>query len=607
MTDIAELGLAIRSDGVVVAKNRLKDMTTQASLAERVTASLIRRVGALVGAYASWRIVEATVSKFVSSTIEAERKQRQLETVVKSTGMAAGYTAGQLDEMAKAFQNVTSYGDETIKTAQALLLTFTRIGRDVFPEALEAVMNVSTAMGTDLSSAALQVGKALNDPTLGLSALSRMGIQFTQVQKDLVKGFLENNDLASAQAVILKELERQFGNSARAARGTLGGAFDALKEAWGDLFELNGPQAETMRQIIETIVDKLKDPGFVSAVQNFGIALFNAINAVLPGVQKIMEMFVYVDGKFRGVPLPSDTHDYGKLAGPDSPMFKELTNQLGDGSYNIGPLKLYGSENIPDFGLPGGSSSGGQYDFDMSSIFNDALPGSVAAMRDAQNAPAPAAPPGVPTITDELIEAQKMAAEELKKVYAGMMDDVAPLLAEANDPFKELQSNVDKLSALLNAGEISWEQYGDAVQRANLLAASSTLGSIGQITGILSQAFEDNKLLAAANAAVNTAEGITKALAQGGMFAWPTAIAIGVAGAAQIAGILSASPGSASVNMPSGGGQQAAGPQQGAAINLTITGDGVVSTQSFMSQLTEQIDAGHYGDFIKVIDGKVNN
>ncbi len=200
-----------------------------------------------------------------------------------------------------------------------------------------------------------------------------------------------------------------------------------------------------------------------------------------------------------------------------------------------------------------------------------------------------------------LKEAEK-AAQQLAETYRKMMDDVAPLLQAANDPLVELQSNMDKLGALLNAGQISWEQYGEAVNRANLLAASSVLGSVGQITGILSGMFEDNKLLAAANAAVNTAEGVTKALAQGGMFAWPTAIAIGAAGAAQIATIMSAKPGSSRVaSVGSGAAPAAPVAQQGSSINLTIRGSGMMNVDEFAEQLTKGIADGGHQSLINVI------
>ena len=136
-----------------------------------------------------------------------ELAETKLDATLKATGFAAGLTAEQLKTMASELQNVTTFGDETIISAQSMLLTFKDIGEDVFPRALESILDVSSAMGTDLQSSTIQIGKALNDPISGLAALSRVGIQFTEDQKDLIKGFVESGDKAQAQAVILKELK----------------------------------------------------------------------------------------------------------------------------------------------------------------------------------------------------------------------------------------------------------------------------------------------------------------------------------------------------------------------------------------------------------------
>src|SRR5690606_10634842 len=98
--------------------------------------------------------------------------------------------------------------------------------------------------------------------------------------------------------------------------------------------------------------------------------------------------------------------------------------------------------------------------------------------------------------------------------FKQMLQEMGPLLEAQRDPLQQLQYEMDTLGALLNAGKISWEQYGEAASRAQLLAASSTLGSVGQISGALTQLFKDNKAFAIANAVINTAEGVTKALAQ---------------------------------------------------------------------------------------------
>jgi len=107
-------------------------------------------------------------------------------------------------------------------------------------------------MGTDLKSAAIQLGKALNDPIANLSALSRSGIQFSKSQKAMVKELVESNKMVEAQKIILAELDTQFGGSARAARDTMGGALSALGNKFGDLFEASGKTSKAIADVINT-------------------------------------------------------------------------------------------------------------------------------------------------------------------------------------------------------------------------------------------------------------------------------------------------------------------------------------------------------------------
>jgi hypothetical protein len=195
-----------------------------------------------------------------------ELAETKLDATLKATGFAAGLTAEQLKTMASELQNVTTFGDETIISAQSMLLTFKDIGEDVFPRALESILDVSSAMGTDLQSSTIQIGKALNDPIAGLAALSRVGIQFTEDQKDLIKGFVESGDKAQAQAVILKELESQFGGVAKAAALTSDGISKQLNNSYGDLLETIGsviseamtPYRQNLQQEIDKVNDSIK-------------------------------------------------------------------------------------------------------------------------------------------------------------------------------------------------------------------------------------------------------------------------------------------------------------------------------------------------------------
>ena len=233
--------------GVKGAKKAGKDLKGVDKSMKRMrltTTGLQRAVGVLrnkllLFTFATAGIIAVT-RKVVAAFIEQETAVRKLETVLRSTGGVAGITSRQLQSLAAELQSVTIFGDETIITAQSLLLTFTQIGSDVFPQALEAILNVSTAMGTDLQSSVLQLGKALNDPILGVAALTRVGIQLTETQKEQIKIFAEQGKTAEAQKIILGELETQFGGLARAMVDTTEGAIKQMTMAFGDMTEVIG-------------------------------------------------------------------------------------------------------------------------------------------------------------------------------------------------------------------------------------------------------------------------------------------------------------------------------------------------------------------------------
>jgi hypothetical protein len=186
-------------------------------------------------AYLAFKKFTDFVKGSIRAYAEYEEQLVKLNTVVRSTGGAAGFTTPQLAKMADEMQNLTTFSNGAVMEAQGVLLTFTQIGHDVFPEALKAATNMSTLFGGDLQQSTIQLGKALNDPVKGIGALSKVGVSFTEVQKEMIRGFIEQNDLASAQAVILKELNVEFGGQAEAVRGTLKGAWGALKNNFSDI------------------------------------------------------------------------------------------------------------------------------------------------------------------------------------------------------------------------------------------------------------------------------------------------------------------------------------------------------------------------------------
>lgn len=245
--------------------------------------------------------VVKTINQFVSATVEADRVQAQLGAALKSTGNVAGQTIGGLNAHAKALMQLSTFDDEAIGGAQALLLTFTKIGGPIFDQATGAIIDVATAMGTDLRTATIQVGKALNDPVKGVTALAKAGIQFTESQKATIKSLVDTGHTVEAQRIILKELETQFGGSAKAARDTLGGALAGLRNAFGDLFELSSAASAPLRQAIEGLIVAITDPAFVTFAQTMGTLIFQALQAVVGAIIAVTDAVVFLSPYFNEI------------------------------------------------------------------------------------------------------------------------------------------------------------------------------------------------------------------------------------------------------------------------------------------------------------------
>jgi hypothetical protein len=128
-----------------------------------------------------------------------------------------------------------------------------------FDKAQVAILNLSTRLGTDLTSASVQVGKALNDPIKGVKALGRAGVQFTAEQKAQIEALQESGDVAGAQTIILQELETQFGGAAEAAANVdpytqLANEVGNLSEDFGAIInDALKPFVGFVRQVVDSI------------------------------------------------------------------------------------------------------------------------------------------------------------------------------------------------------------------------------------------------------------------------------------------------------------------------------------------------------------------
>jgi hypothetical protein len=227
----------------------------------------------------------------IQEAADAQKIQAQLEAVLKSTGGAAGVTSEQVNELATSLSEVTAFEDDVIVSGQNMLLTFTNIGRDVFPQATETILDMSTALGQDLQSSAVQLGKALNDPIAGVSALSRVGVTFTEEQKEQIKTLVESGDVMGAQTLILQELQKEFGGSAKAAGETFAGQLSILQNKLGNIRESIGEKLlPVLLDLATTFSEHLSKPETQAFIQELADNIANLAKQAVSQLPAFIEL-----------------------------------------------------------------------------------------------------------------------------------------------------------------------------------------------------------------------------------------------------------------------------------------------------------------------------
>lgn len=290
-------GLASGAIGGAIVRLTLDDTGFKSGLASAETqtktagATTSKFAGLATAAYAAAGVAAV---KFAADSIkafsESQQVMAQTAAVIESTGGAAGFSADAIHGLAAALQDSTTFSDEQIQSAENLLLTFTNIGHETFPDATQAVLDMSQALGQDLKTSSIQLGKALNDPIAGLTSLSRVGVKFTQETKDQITTLVEQGKTLEAQKIILAELNNEFGGSAAAAAGTFEGKMAQLSNTFNDFQEVVGgklvPVLTSMLDRLNTLAEML--PVIVPWIERF-------VGAVEEGIPVLNAYFTAID------------------------------------------------------------------------------------------------------------------------------------------------------------------------------------------------------------------------------------------------------------------------------------------------------------------------
>ena len=238
----------------------------------------------------------------VKAATEAQKATARLDAIATSMGVmdqTLGGSTQRLQDFATEMSMAVGVEDEAIMASQSLLLTFSNLASSageaggMFDRATKAAFDLSAAGFGPAASSSKALGKALQDPIKGMTALGRSGVTFTAAEKEQVKAMLAVNDMAGAQNLIMSAVETQVGGTAAAVVTDA----EKMKVAFGELQETLGmalvPVVQEMSRTLTPILQSLQEPlkAIAGVVSGALTAAFNAFSPLIPVMANAMATF----------------------------------------------------------------------------------------------------------------------------------------------------------------------------------------------------------------------------------------------------------------------------------------------------------------------------
>lgn len=438
-----KLGIEIVADnakalkGLRQVEEGLKDVSGQAEKTSKKSSGLRDVLGGIaVGAGLKFAIGEFE---------EAQTSAAQTAAVIKSTGNAAEISAAQQDKMVNSLSKLAAVDDEVVNGGANVLRTFTAVKGEAFEPTLAAALDLSAAMGTDLQSATVMLGKALNDPAAGLSKLTRAGVTFTEQQKEQVKALQESGDMLGAQNVILAEVQKEFGGSAEANATSSA----KMKVAFSNAAESLGGSLAPALEATAAVVEKAS-------------AAFQSLPAPVQAASGVLVGLAVVG--------PRIVSGFGKAVDAAQSLRKGLASAAESGSGMLSKFAAY----------PGAAGAAGIAFVGLGAI--------TAAWADEQARHARRAAEltaAIAGIRQEALSTGQTVEEVFKNTA------LPDFIGENAKAFKDTGININELNTALQGGDEEWKAYFSAVVQANggmdsdkgLRLADALSKLRGQLTG----------------------------------------------------------------------------------------------------------------------------
>jgi hypothetical protein len=201
---------------------------------------------------------------------EARQANQRLANVLDSMGFKEA--TDRVSAYAESLEKSLAVDADVIKATQTKLATFGKLTQSVneaggaFDRATVAAIDMAAAGFGSAETNAVALGKALEDPIKGITALAKSGVTFTEQEKDKIKVLVASNKLLEAQDMVLAAIEKQVGGTAKASASS----FDKMKYSLAGI-------SDTFGELVLPAIDKF-------AIALAGVAVFVQQNEKLVGI-----------------------------------------------------------------------------------------------------------------------------------------------------------------------------------------------------------------------------------------------------------------------------------------------------------------------------------
>lgn len=382
--------------------------------------------------------------------------------VIENLGDSSGVTVEGLQALATNLQQTAGFSDEAVISAGTLIARFGTLnnrvgeGNDIFDRTILLSADVATALGTDITSAAELLGKAVANPEAGVGRLARRFPQLTEAIQNNIVEMQQSGDLLGAQRLLLDTLAGSVDGVADAYGQTLAGKIDIAKESIGEVAEtIGGLLAPAVTDMATDIADAATNvQALIETFQGWGEAISGAVD-ILPGFGDALGLvFETLNDMFLGGAIDA---------------FNELSTAI-----------------------TGADKTAVQFDQSMKPI-----PPTLQAVTDAQEVVA-----GAATAVDEAIAAEEQAWDDLVNAFLSNAPSISTAIQEVegnlNGFGETIDSETDAQMVIDNFGQMidAFQDFATNIDTIGNVSSSvaEALAPLGpEIAGGFVQALADGR------------------------------------------------------------------------------------------------------------------